>query len=184
MGTRSIIAEPDGHQGWRGRYCHWDGYPQGVGVNLLAIVQRDGIEQARRILLHDFYGWSGINRAQPNIEGVEPDRDAEWGSPAYVAHQFGPDGTSGGGRWVNVPGYGEAYNPLPGVPENDTVFREFQRDEWLIEDHLAATWCEWLYIMEDDHLKVACIVPDPRPLRWFGSFDYDDVNEAIRLAKV
>lgn len=33
MGTRSVIAEPWG-DGFRGRYCHWDGYPSGVGHSL------------------------------------------------------------------------------------------------------------------------------------------------------
>ena len=33
MGTRSIVGVPHG-DGVRGRYCHWDGYPSGVGAAL------------------------------------------------------------------------------------------------------------------------------------------------------
>jgi len=41
MGNRAVIAAtyPDGV---KGRYVHWDGYPSGVGLAVLAIVQRDG----------------------------------------------------------------------------------------------------------------------------------------------
>lgn len=35
MGTRSVIAKPHG-DGFMGKYCHWDGYPSGVGAALWA----------------------------------------------------------------------------------------------------------------------------------------------------
>ena len=33
MGTRSFIAVKEGDQ-FKGVYCHWDGYPEGVGATL------------------------------------------------------------------------------------------------------------------------------------------------------
>ena len=172
MGTRSIIAVPHG-DGWRGRYCHWDGYPQGVGVNLLAIVQRDGIEQARTILTQDFYGWSGINRAQPHLDGVVPDKDADYGSPAYVAWLYSPEGHLSRGRFVNVPGYGEAYNPLPMILQDGSVYREASRDQWITDVGLDGTDCEWLYVMHDMSLRVYQIGHvGGCGLLFYGSFEY------------
>jgi hypothetical protein len=34
MGTRSMILKPHG-DAWVGRYVHWDGYPTGVGQELM-----------------------------------------------------------------------------------------------------------------------------------------------------
>lgn len=57
MGTRAIVATPYGDS-WRGRHTHWDGYPTGRAKHLWAIVQRDGVEQARKVITADYYGWS------------------------------------------------------------------------------------------------------------------------------
>lgn len=86
MGTRSIVAVPTEDGGWKGRYVHWDGYPTGVGLALLKIVQRDGLDTARRVLTEEHYGWSSV--------------DAEGDStPSY----YSPE------RFEVVPGYGVAY---------------------------------------------------------------------------
>lgn len=87
MGTRSIIAIPEGKTGFRGRYCHWDGYPGGVGHALRSIVLRDGMETAIRTLIIDNYGWSTVN--------------------ANAMQAL--DGTNDDGRFAPVPGYGIAY---------------------------------------------------------------------------
>lgn len=34
MATRSFIIAPTGDSLYRGIYCHWDGYPEGVGATL------------------------------------------------------------------------------------------------------------------------------------------------------
>ena len=60
MSTRSIIAEPYG-DGFRGRYCHSDGYPTWNGEQLHAIVQRDGVERARQVVIHENTYWSSIS---------------------------------------------------------------------------------------------------------------------------
>lgn len=59
MSTRACIAIPEGDT-WRGRYTHWDGYASHMGRQYWAIVQRDGLEKARRVLVGENYGWSSI----------------------------------------------------------------------------------------------------------------------------
>lgn len=91
MGTRSVIAVRDGDILWKGRYCHWDGYPSGVGTALLQIVLRDGFTAAVKQLTQDRYGWSTLDAREnsgPLKEGLDD------------------------GRFVKVPGYGTAYTTL------------------------------------------------------------------------
>jgi len=72
MSTRSIIAEPHG-DGWRGRYCHWDGSPVSKLPELTALVLRDGVDEVRTALLHNRLSWSSID---PNAQnGVHYGRD-------------------------------------------------------------------------------------------------------------
>lgn len=60
MATRSmVLADIDGEL--KGRYVHWDGYPDGVGRALAAIVARDGYREAVRVLLVEHYGWSSVD---------------------------------------------------------------------------------------------------------------------------
>jgi hypothetical protein len=64
MATRSIIAVP--HKGgWRGRYCHWDGYPDAKVPDLLLLVRRDGLEQARKNLMKN--AWSSIYASKTKL---------------------------------------------------------------------------------------------------------------------
>jgi hypothetical protein len=98
MGTRSIIAIPEGKTGFRGRYCHWDGYPQGVGHALRSIVLRDGMEEAIRTLIIDNYGWSTVNAGAKQAL----------------------DTTNDDGRFVPVPGYGIAYTTKDGQSSPDS----------------------------------------------------------------
>jgi len=104
MATRCIIAEPYG-DGWRGRYSHWDGYPDAKVPELLTLVKRDGVETVRKVLLHDNYSWSSIDPdcvLDPYIKGER-----------YTG-------------WNIVAGYGEAHNDLDSAPDfftsHDTDF--------------------------------------------------------------
>lgn len=74
MGTRSIIAEPYG-DGWRGRYCHWDGYPEHNGRELLALVQVHGVEKVRQVLIHDHVSWSSIDSTSETFGTPHTDMD-------------------------------------------------------------------------------------------------------------
>lgn len=70
MSTNSALAEGQGST-LRGRYCHSDGYPTWQGRQLWTIVQRDGVEKARQVLLHEHYGWSFLD-AERDAAGFEP----------------------------------------------------------------------------------------------------------------
>lgn len=65
MSTRAIIAEPTGTVGhWRGRYHHFDGYPNGLGRTLHELFGTKhfpDVETMRRVLLHEHTAWSTIN---------------------------------------------------------------------------------------------------------------------------
>lgn len=87
MGTRSVVAARQEDGSWRGRYVHWDGYPDGVGAAVQEIVKRDGRDQAIETLLVQNFGWSS----------VDAQREQELGS-GYTD-----------GRFRAVPGYGVAY---------------------------------------------------------------------------
>lgn len=64
MGTRAVIAKPDGEMGWVGRYHHWDGYPSGLGATLAEWHERLGAAELTRILIdEEKVGWSTINDA-------------------------------------------------------------------------------------------------------------------------
>lgn len=93
MGTRSAVCEPHGVS-YRGRYVHWDGYPTGVGLRLLELVQRDGLEKVRQTIIHDHYAWSSLH--------------SEELSPGYQD-----------GRFVVVPDYGTAYTTEQGQSNED-----------------------------------------------------------------
>lgn len=91
MGTRSVIAIPDG-DAWRGRYVHWDGYPTHMAKALTDIVRRDGLSKAILTLTESFYGWSSISATQTD-ESNEPDLDTD--------------------RFASVAGFGTAYTDEP-----------------------------------------------------------------------
>lgn len=75
MGTRSIIARqnPSG-VGWTGRYCHWDGYPEGVGETLVtALMMRTAADRhllMRRLIDETPQGWSVIAGADLSLPAV------------------------------------------------------------------------------------------------------------------
>lgn len=108
MGTRSVIAIPEGKTGWRGRYCHWDGYPSGVGAALRSIVLRDGMETAIRTLIIDHYGWSSVNaHAEQTLDSATDD-----------------------GRFVPVPGYGIAYTTKDNQSSPDDWHTRADKRSW------------------------------------------------------
>jgi hypothetical protein len=167
MGTRSIIAIPDG-DGWRGRYCHYDGYPTGVGMTLTALVNRDGIRAVQRIIVLEHAGWSGLDLAQPSQEQLEttpPDRDAPWDSIEKQASLW--QNMFADGRFAAIEGYGVAYTTT--VLANG--YQQARMNDWILPD--GAKWgTEWLYVLGDSGLLVGKVEGDTvRPL---GLVRYDD----------
>lgn len=76
MGTRSVVAVPTGDYTWKGRYVHWDGYPGGVGQDLVEIIARDGVEKAIKTLTEEHYGWSQLDSdiTADHEDGLGPER--------------------------------------------------------------------------------------------------------------
>lgn len=126
MGTRSVVAIPlDG--GFKGRYIHWDGYPSGVGENLLDIVRRDGVERAVQVLTEENYGWSSLNSTGPGEFG-----------PGYE------DPGRGDGRFRAVEGYGTAYTTAGG---------QSSPEEWITDS--SDDWgTEWAYVINPNWITV------------------------------
>lgn len=108
MGTRSVIATPGPDGGWKGRYVHWDGYPAGVGDALRAIIARDGVEKALKVLTEDHYGWSSVDGRGGELSPGMRD-----------------------GRFVVVEGYGVAYTTEQGQSSPDEwVTDDTFADSW------------------------------------------------------
>ncbi len=115
MGTRSIIAVPEG-DGWVGRYCHWDGYPEGVGLSLVENVERLGLERVRGVIMGEPVGWSVVAGTDLSLDPVwdeivvgapksfsargETPRgdDADWGGDVFRP----TDDDFGGAEFVHV----------------------------------------------------------------------------------
>lgn len=98
MATRSLIGTYHAEDGWRCRYVHWDGYPDGVGAELCRIINRDGVNKAMQVLtVENPYGWSSI---AADTEKPRPEA---------------------GDRFATVPGYGHAYQSGDG--SDDYVLR-------------------------------------------------------------
>lgn len=145
MSTRSVIAVQEG-DGWKGRYVHSDGYPTAKVPELLALVERDGLDTVVRRITKDRYGWSSLNPEQPDITGVAPyegrlfgEGAPAYGSAEYVATMLAPGNMYGDGRFANEPGYGMAYT---------TVSGQSDPDEWITHD--GDNWgTEWAYVLND-----------------------------------
>ena len=111
MGTRSVIAVRNETGGWKGRYCHWEGYPEGVGDAVRDIVKRDGVEKAIKTLTEDHYGWS-------SVDGDERQELDRWYND---------------GRFVAVPGYGIAYTTKDGQSDPDEWISSEDADSLVCE---------------------------------------------------
>lgn len=121
MGTRGIIAKVEG-DGWKGRYHHWDSYPEGLGKTLHEARDKyfDGNVQAliKKLIDDEPVGWSSINGfdlSKPPQWGEERQREEENGPQSYSARGEKPhtgldstgvwitsDGDDGGTEWCYV----------------------------------------------------------------------------------
>jgi hypothetical protein len=67
MATRGIIALGNNgclRDGWRGRYAHWDNYPERMVGVLGVLVARDGYEKVAQTLVTDTASWSVIDHTK------------------------------------------------------------------------------------------------------------------------
>lgn len=130
MSTNSVVAEATPN-GFKGRYIHWDGYPEGVGQAIATIVRRDGFAEAVKTLVHAHHGWSSVNGEQTQIA----DRDAK--------------------RFTPVPGYGMAYTDDEQPDEWITSSGHALEYAYVITPTTIQVWRggsadEWVRYPEDD----------------------------------
>lgn len=128
MSTRSVIAKPTG-EGWVGRYCHSDGYPEHMVPELIRLVKEKGLDRCIDILINFNAGWSYLTPNPALTEGYNDD-----------------------GRFKTVSNYGIAYTTkkmtLHGKP-----YQQASMDDW-IEGNDTDTWCEWAYVLAPEGIEV------------------------------
>lgn len=106
MSTNSVVALPtrDG-QGFRGRYVHWDGYPEGVGQAVTDIVKRDGYGQAVQTLIVDHAEWSQVTGDRPTASNIFNDVEVSGYGLAYKNSQdrwYTDQDNDGPAEWAYV----------------------------------------------------------------------------------
>lgn len=131
MATRSLIGTYDNAEEWRCRYVHWDGYPEGVGAQLVNIMRRDGVDKALSILLdQNENGWSSLDHDA--LSARTGDGDRFYTVVGYGHAYRSDDGTTGwlsrgddmGCEWAYlVSGY-------RGHPMIDVYEWNFDTDQW------------------------------------------------------
>lgn len=165
MGTRSLVLKPEG-DAFVGRYVHWDGYPTGVGQSLLNIVQRDGLEMARRVIIDEHFYWSSIEsrlvREQYDAKTKNYKTTDLSGFPiglpmdslSYAGEKRGEVSAS------FIVGYGEA--------DLNSPKDESEYDDYLVTpgNYQNQGWCEWTYLMADNGLWVCPYDPADNPPRY------------------
>lgn len=129
MSTRSVIAKPT-DDGWVGRYCHSDGYPEHQIPELIRIVREKGLDRTIDILINFNAGWSYLTPYPELTKGYNDD-----------------------GRFKTVSNYGIAYTtkivPMPGQPD----YRQARMEDWITNTD-NDTWCEWAYVLTPEGIEV------------------------------
>lgn len=153
MSTRSFVGKINSDGTFKARYVHSDGYPTYLARQLLALVQRDDAEKVLSTVTEEHYGWSSLNAETPDIEGVTPDRDADFRSAEYQASRFQD------GRFANIPGYGIAYTTQKG---------QSSPDDWVeggvnldTEEGMGDFgWVEWGYLIDSEENSILVLRTD------------------------
>jgi hypothetical protein len=83
MATRGIIAVQRAN-GWRGRYVHWDNYPERIVPIIGRLVERDGATKVVTTLINDNQSWSVIDDTQKPYS--EADKDMAWAEGAIEGY--------------------------------------------------------------------------------------------------
>ena len=161
MGTRSLVLKPHG-DGFEGRYVHYDGYPTGVGIALLRIVKRDGLEKARKTIIDDHYYWSCINESmfsnRYNSASKDMVKNDYTGLPTGNVVLLGEQ--RGVAPSVDVIGYGEADL---NSPRNEEEYADYLMTP---ENYGDQGWAEWTYLLAESGLWVAPYNADENPPRY------------------
>jgi hypothetical protein len=106
MSTNAYILNSQGI----GRYVHWDGHPDSLGVEIWRLVQRDGIDRARTVLLS--YHWSSVHHSTATREQIlaaKPDDDAQYATAGWWARHWKGESSLSSVVQTIEPGYGQFY---------------------------------------------------------------------------
>lgn len=98
MATRGIIGVDCGQGTWRGRYVHWDNYPERIVPLLAELVERDGISKVVETIVNKHESWSTLD---PSVDESSPFFTANNYEKGYGF--FHPDGSMG--IYTNETGY-------------------------------------------------------------------------------
>lgn len=60
MSTRSVVAIPTANGGWKGRYVHFDGYPEHMLPALTDLISRKGLDRVIDVLINWNPAWASI----------------------------------------------------------------------------------------------------------------------------
>jgi len=161
MSTHALVFG----KGLTGRYVHFDGYPSGVGAALLRIVQRDGLDMARKVVLGSKGGWVSLHGKRSRSDYDEDGKIFKHifkGEPGTVV-DFGDNSPP------FVVGYGEA---------------DVYGDPVISENVSDAPFCEWAYLLGDMALFFARLDGSPK-ITWLGGVPWDtrpeDLDDLVKL---
>ena len=146
MSTPSIIAIPDG-DGFKGRYCHSDGYPTQQLLRLHKVITETfggDIDAALQVLLYDNYGWSSLCAVE------DP---PEWYDKADE-------------RFKWVPNVGCAYTLKQDPPD---LWCEYHGEDMLYVD------AAWVYVIDPSSRRITVFYVDDAP-HYVGGFNIDTLD--------
>lgn len=130
MSTRSVVAieTEEGH--WKGRYVHFDGYPEHMVPEYMRLLKEKGYERCVDVLINWNAGWSYIN-SHPKLDEYMQD-----------------------GRYKTVSDYGVAYTTkvFPTFA-GETNYQQASFDQWQTDTD-TESWCEWAYVLKPYGLDV------------------------------
>ena len=171
MSTRSIIAVQYG-DGFRGRYCHSDGYPEHNGRVLFDEVHAAGLGALSAFLSDDGRGAWGISFISPGFLSAPVempwDIDGGWG-------QFDRDGRS----WDIDGGWGQFDRDY-----NHRVYRDRKGESpssWITHADTDLWGTEWCYVASAGGMAVGVVRWNSESktdsVQWLGFYGWSQTPE-------
>lgn len=131
MSTRGFIAFANDTNNYIELLTHYDGYPDHMLTNIIMLINRDGIDTVRDTMCKHVL-WSTVNHNTPDIAGVEPDENADYGTPercAWESEAYNRTFVTGYGEYVTTDNDPRVIsiedNPLKTELFEDSIWNEF-----------------------------------------------------------
>ena len=139
MGTRSLICVVKDGEYRVAQYCHWDGYPEGQGIGVLAFLKSANLEKFKEKL--DKVSWITHDELEKQwVEtGAEPDAKLVSSEVAEKFKNLYPENSRDTGAKILQIIY-EAEKPLKLVNSLDFAANSL--------------FCEWAYVVDLDNNKL------------------------------